>query len=135
MSPSTNRPHTHTHTLIAAAAAPILQVNGFDSCPLHLSPSLSPSPSLPPSLSFLLSYSNVCSLRLNLPPSSSPPYIPPLPSSSVPLHFFICFLHYLFHLLITPLQLSFLLPTPSLSPSVLPGVCVCVCARVACIDR
>ena len=44
-------PTAHTHTHIAAAAAPSLQVNGFDSCPLHLS--LSPSPSLPPSLSFL----------------------------------------------------------------------------------
>ena len=89
----------------------------------------------PPSLAVIsLSYSNVCSLRLNLSPSSSPPHIPLSPSSSVPFHFFICFLHYLFHLLITPLQFSFLLPIPSsFSLCLTWSVCVCVCVCCICM--
>lgn len=81
--PPTTHPHTHTHV------APSLQVNGFDSFPLHLSLrlplSLSPCPSQIFALSVLIS---LCLLHPHISPCT-------LFFCAFLFHFFIPFLHYL----------------------------------------
>lgn len=100
--PPTNRTHTHIHTLASAAS---LQVNSFDSCPLHLSQSCA--------LSCHLSILVKCLLS----PFSSLPVLftskrrpRTVSTCAVPFQFPIHFL-VAFHLFIIPIQFPF--PRPS----------------------